>query len=213
MAEIRRAISQADIVMPSLDAGGNQIFRYVNRPHPDITFSNMLDGLVRFRDKYKGKYWLEVFLLGGVTTIESLVNILSHCIKIISPDKVQINTVTRPPAEDYAITVPPNQLKTIAAQIYRNAEVIADYRDDSEPRQFNAHCDDVLALLKRRPCCVEDIVSGLGLHRNEVAKCLGQLSVQSEIEAKLQNSRLYYRVVDSLNVVTARRKRTEGRRI
>jgi wyosine [tRNA(Phe)-imidazoG37] synthetase (radical SAM superfamily) len=67
MAEVRRALAPADLVIPSLDAGGNQLFHYVNRPHPDITFGRMLEGLVRFRDEYTGNYWLELFLQGGGT--------------------------------------------------------------------------------------------------------------------------------------------------
>ena len=62
LPEVRKALKSADMVVPSLDAGSSQIFQYVNRPHSDITFSKMLDGLVKFRDEYNGKYWLEVFV-------------------------------------------------------------------------------------------------------------------------------------------------------
>jgi len=68
LPEVRNALKSADMVVPSLDAGSSQIFQYVNRPHPDITFSKMLQGLVEFRKDYGGQYWLEVFLLAGVTT-------------------------------------------------------------------------------------------------------------------------------------------------
>ncbi|MCK4583355.1 radical SAM protein, partial [Candidatus Bathyarchaeota archaeon] len=55
LPEVRRTLKPADLVVPSLDAGSNQIFQYVNRPHHDITFSKMLEGLVKFRDEYDGK--------------------------------------------------------------------------------------------------------------------------------------------------------------
>ncbi|GAG90670.1 unnamed protein product, partial [marine sediment metagenome] len=61
LPEVRNALKAADMVVPSLDAGSSQIFQYVNRPHRDITFSRMLEGLVKFRNEYNGKYWLEVF--------------------------------------------------------------------------------------------------------------------------------------------------------
>jgi wyosine [tRNA(Phe)-imidazoG37] synthetase (radical SAM superfamily) len=76
LPEVRNALKTADMVVPSLDAGSSRIFQYVNRPHPDITFNRMLQGLVDFRKDYSGKYWLEVFLLAGVTTLEAEVNIL-----------------------------------------------------------------------------------------------------------------------------------------
>ena len=195
LPEVRMALKHADLVVPSLDAGSNQIFQYVNRSHHDITFSKMLEGLVKFRSEYTGKYWLEVFLLAGVTTPEIEISRLKTCINSICPDKVQVNTVTRPPAENFAETVPKKQLKTIANLLYKNAEVIADYKSVHKQQDFSIRREDVLTLLKRRPCSIEDIAAGLGLHRNEVVKYVEELSSEGKIEAKPQNQQLYYKAV------------------
>ncbi len=192
LPEVRSSLRLANLVIPSLDAGCNQIFQYVNRPHSDISFNKMLEGLVKFRDEYTGKYWLEVFLLAGVTTPEMEINRLKTCIKSICPDKVQINTVTRPPAESFAERVPEKQLEIIARRLYKNAEVIADYSGVHKQGDFAARREDVLTLLKRRPCSIEDIAAGLGLHRNEVVKYVEELSSEGKIEAKPQNNHLYY---------------------
>jgi wyosine [tRNA(Phe)-imidazoG37] synthetase (radical SAM superfamily) len=191
--EVRDALKFADLVVPSLDAGSSRIFQYGNRPHSDISFSKMLDGLLRFRDEYSDKYWLEVFLIAGVTTSDAEINGLANCINSICPDKVQVNTVTRPPAEDFAERVPEKQLKTLATQLYRNVEVIADYGNVHKQQDFSAQRKDVLTLLERRPCSIEDIAAGLGLHRNEVVKYIEELSSEGKIEAKRQNRQIYYK--------------------
>ena len=193
LPEVRKALKSADMVVPSLDAGSSRIFQYVNRPHQDITFSKMLQGLVEFRKDYSGQYWLEVFLLAGVTTPEMEIEGLKTCINAIQPDKVQVNTVTRPPAEGFAEPVPQKQLQTITEKLYEKAEVIADYSNVHKQQDFSAHREDVLTLLKRRPCSVEDIASGLSLHRNEVVKYVEELSSEGKIEAKPQNQQLYYK--------------------
>jgi wyosine [tRNA(Phe)-imidazoG37] synthetase (radical SAM superfamily) len=172
LPEVRRTLKPADLVVPSLDAGSNQIFQYVNRPHHDITF-----------------------ILAGVTTPEMEINRLKTCINSICPYKVQVNTVTRPPAENFAGTVPKEQLKTIANQLYKNAEVIADYKSVHKQQDFSARREDVLTLLKRRPCSIEDIAAGLGLHRNEVVKYIEELSSEGKIESKPHNQQLYYKAV------------------
>ena len=195
LPEVRRALKSADLVVPSLDAGSNQMFQYVNRPHSDITFSRMLEGLLKFRDEYTGQYWLEVFLLAGVTTPETEINKLKTCISSIHPDKVQVNTVTRPPAEYFAERVPEKQLNVLTAQLYENAEVIADYKSVHKQQDFSSRREDVLTLLKRRPCSIEDIAAGLGLHRNEAVKYVEELSSVGRIEAKPQNQQLYYQAV------------------
>ena len=191
--EVRNALKSVDLVVPSLDAGSSQMFQYVNRPYRDIAFDKMLEGLVKFRDEYTGKYWLEVFLIAGVTTPETEINRLKTCISSIHPDKVQVNTVTRPPAEDFAERVPQKQLEAIAKQLYKNSEVIADYSGIHNQQDFSARCEDVLTLLQRRPCSIEDIAAGLGLHRNEVVKYIEELSSEGKIEAKSQSQQLYYK--------------------
>ena len=195
LPEVRNVLKSVDLVVPSLDAGSSQIFQYVNRPNSDITFSKMLEGLVKFRDEYKGKYWLEVFLLAGVTTPEMEINRLKTCINSICPDKVQVNTVTRPPAEGFAEPVPLKELQTITEKLYENAEVIPDYGGVHKQRDFSARREDVLTLLQRRPCSVEDIAAGLGFHRNEIVKYIEELFSEDKIEAKPQNQQLYYKAV------------------
>jgi wyosine [tRNA(Phe)-imidazoG37] synthetase (radical SAM superfamily) len=193
--EVRSALKVADLIIPSLDAGSSRIFRYVNRPHRSITFKKVLDGLAKCRAEYTGKYWLEVFLLSGVTTPETEINRLKSCIRSIRPDKVQVNTVIRPPAEGFAESVPQKQLQTITEKLYEKAEVIADYSNVHKQEDFSAQRQDVLTLLKRRPCSVEDITAGLGLHRNEVVKYIEELLSEGKIEIKSQNQQLFCKTV------------------
>ncbi len=193
--EVREALKFADMVVPSLDAGSSLKFQYVNRPHADITFSKMLQGLVDFRKVYSGRYWLEVFLLAGVTTTDAEINRLKNCITDIQPDLVQVNTVTRPPAENFAEPVSKKQLEEITAQLYERAEVIADYRDVHKEKDFTARREDIFTLLQRRPCSIEDISAGLSLHRNEVVKYVEELSAEGKIEAVPQNQKLYYKAL------------------
>ena len=67
--EVRAALMAADLVLPSLDAGDEAMFQYVNRPHRDISFERMIAGLSDFVRVYPGPVWLEVFLLAGVTAM------------------------------------------------------------------------------------------------------------------------------------------------
>jgi wyosine [tRNA(Phe)-imidazoG37] synthetase (radical SAM superfamily) len=191
--EVRKSLMEADLVIPSLDAGSSQLFEYVNRPNRGITFSKMLRGLVEFSRDYSGKYWLEVFLLAGVTTPEAEVDRLKTCIAAIKPDKVQVNTATRPPTEGFAEPVPKKQLETITKKLYEKAEVITDYSEVHKQQDFSARREDVLALLQRRPCSIEDIEAGLGIHRNEVVKYVEELCSEGKIKAKPQYQQLYYK--------------------
>jgi wyosine [tRNA(Phe)-imidazoG37] synthetase (radical SAM superfamily) len=195
LAEVQRSLLDADLVVPSLDAGSEDIFQYVNRPHPQIRFDQMLLGLQEFRRLFHSRYWLEVFLLSGVTTVETRIKALRDCIEKISPDKVQVNTVARPPAEDYAMPVPHEQLEEIARQLHPQAEVIVPYAHGGAVDTPGVGCDEVLDLLRRRPCSIADIATGLRLHPHEATKCVGQLLAAQKVQAKKQEGTLYYEAV------------------
>jgi len=174
--EIRRELLGADLVIPSLDAGDEVMFRAVNRPHPGIAFETMLDGLAAFRREYHGEYALEVFLLASHTGIREEVAKIRRCVERIRPGRVQLNTAVRPPAEDYAAAVTPERLETLAGMFDPRAEVIADFRNVHGEPEFRGGREQVIELLRRRPCTADDVAAGLGMHVTEAIKYLEELT-------------------------------------
>jgi len=188
-------LSLADLVIPSLDAGNDATFRLVNRPHEGVSFERMLEGLVAFRRSFHKQYWLEVFLLGGYTDSEREVADIRRCVDLVRPDRVQLNTVTRPPAEDRAIAVPRARLEEIAATFSPPAEVIAEFHSAQALEIGEASREEILQLLRRRPCSIDDIVGGLGIHRNEVLKSVEHLNTEGLVKESQVGGKSYYRAV------------------
>ena len=126
-AEVRAEVALADVVLPSLDAPDAERFEFINRPHPNVTFERLVEGLAALRREFSGKYWLEVMLLGGYTSLPAQVRQLAEWARRIRPDRVQLNTAVRPPAEEYAMAVPPERLTELARLFEPAAEVIAEH--------------------------------------------------------------------------------------
>ena len=108
--------------------------------------------------------------------------------------------MTRPPAEDYAFAVQRQRLDELAAMFDPPAEVIADFRGIHQQSEFAAGREGVLELLRRRPCSIEDIADGLGMHRNEVVKYVEELSAEKMIEYISTADKLYYKVTKQSHV-------------
>jgi wyosine [tRNA(Phe)-imidazoG37] synthetase (radical SAM superfamily) len=180
--------------MPSLDAGDEETFKKLNRPAPEITFDKMLEGLIDFRREFAGKYWLEVFLIAGLNDSDEQIDKLAACIEKIKPDSIQLNTVTRPPA-DNAVAVSHQRLEQIAQRIGKNAEVIADLKSDVQAGDFKAKSEDIVEMLKRRPCSADDIAGGLKMAKLEVLKHIEKLVGSGKIEPTRQNNTVYYKVI------------------
>jgi len=191
--EIRNEIAEADVVIPSLDAGDGPMFAAINRPHNSIAFEQVLDGLITFSHEYRGACWLEIVLLAGYTAVAAEVNKLVACAKKIRPGRLQLNTVTRPPAEEYAVAVKRERLHEIAKRFVPPAEVIADFDNKAHCETYIANRKDILNLVRRRPCTAGDIAAGLAMHRNEVAKCLDEYMAHGELEQCRVRGEIYYR--------------------
>ena len=193
---VRGQLKNADLVVPSLDAGDEAMFRVINRPCEEITFEQMLQGLIDLRKEFRGQYWLEVMLLAGHNASNEDVGKISKCAGRIKPDRIQLNTATRPPAEDYALAVARERLEELAVMFDPPAEVIADFRGVHGQSEFAVGREAVLEMLQRRPCSLEDIANGLGLHQNEVIKYAEELSAQKMIEQVYSGDKLYYKATD-----------------
>jgi hypothetical protein len=111
----------------------------------------------------------------------------------IRPDKVQLNTAVRPPAEEYAMAVPPERLAKLARMFKPPAEVVAAYHGQRVAEESHASAEAILRLLSRRPCTVADISHGLGMKPAEAVKLVGDLETQGKILSKRHGLEQFYR--------------------
>jgi wyosine [tRNA(Phe)-imidazoG37] synthetase (radical SAM superfamily) len=193
-ADVRAECVKADVVVPSLDAGDERAFEIVNRPARDISIETLVSGLISFRDEYAGPIWLEVFIVPGVNTDPGQIAKIKEIVAKTRPDKVQLNTAVRPPAEKSVEPADAEMLEAIARQIGGDCEVIADVPVGccDRPRQRTA--TDVLSMLKRRPCSVQDLCKGLGLTPEEASKEVADLQSRGLIVPEKRGDIMYFLV-------------------
>ena len=192
MESVAEACALSDLVVPSLDAGSERVFKAINRPHPDITYDLMVNGLREFQKLYDGPIWLEVMLVEGVNDSPELIAAMRKAIASTEPDRIQVNTVVRPPTEEYAGCIPPERLRQMAQAL--GGEAIAAYDTSHAHGAKISQEGDILELLKRRPCTVLDIASGLGIHENEAVKQLNKMLEEGTVVAERRGKNTLYRV-------------------
>ena len=185
------AAAEADLVVPSLDAGTATMWQRVNRPHPDLDWEIMLDGLIGFGRQFAGEVWLEVMLLEGLTGEEMAASAIALLAERIRPDRIQLNTAVRPAAEAGVEAVPRARLEALARRFDPPAEVVAEFRQPAD-REGAATTEDVLALLRRRPCSAKDVADGLGVAPNEAVKLLDELTAAGRARALRRDTGVFY---------------------
>lgn len=124
LPEIRLALSDADAVLPSLDAGNPRLYRKVNRPWPELTFNRLLEGLIAFRQEYTGKLWLEMMLVQGLNDTEEALTEIASAICRIQPDRLHINLPVRPPAEAWVCLPGESSLQRAQAILGTIADIV-----------------------------------------------------------------------------------------
>lgn len=194
MPEVRKALMKADLVIPSLDAGDVESFQFINRPQESLAFERMVEGIAAFTRDFPGEVWLEVFLLAGVNDSHSRIEKIAALTRRIGPARVQLNTVTRPPAEGFAHAVPPERMQDLLAAFPGVVETICESGRRMPPPESAHRIEDadILSLLGRRPCTPEDIALGLGIHRLEALKHLDGLMATGKVDIVLTGGRGYY---------------------
>lgn len=182
---VRDMLLNADLVLPSLDSALIDSFKKINRPHKDINLDDYIQGLVDFRQEFKGKIWLEVFILPEYNDSEQDILALKEAIIKIKPDSVQINTLDRPGTVTDLRPATSIELQNVIDILgFDNIEIITSSQKNTNNEAFrNDISVAILETISRRPCTLEDLGLVLNLSKNELNKYLSNLERNHKIEA------------------------------
>jgi wyosine [tRNA(Phe)-imidazoG37] synthetase (radical SAM superfamily) len=122
--EVRAALLEADLIIPTLDAATSVIFNKINRPHKDIVIEDVVNGLVSLREEFRGKIWLEVMLVRGVNDGLAQIRKLKEVIDKINPDRIHLNSPVRLTAEENVLSVDRSKLEKIRQILGDKAQIV-----------------------------------------------------------------------------------------
>ncbi len=192
---VRNALLAADLVIPSLDAATQQVFLKTNRPCSPLKIEEIIEGLTLFRHEFKGSIWLEIMLVKSVNDSPSHIQKLKEAASRIKPDKIQLNTVVRPPAEKSAQPLSPEEMEQIRKTFGKNCEIIAEFDKKAlKPSQMDLE-GAILAMIQRRPVTLSDISVSLGRHKSEVIKYIDFLIEEGKIRPVTHKGLKYFEPV------------------
>jgi wyosine [tRNA(Phe)-imidazoG37] synthetase (radical SAM superfamily) len=192
---VRNALMAADLVIPSLDAATQEVFLKTNRPCSPLNIQDVIEGLKEFRREFKGKIWLEIMLVKGVNDSLPHIQTLQEAAFRIKPDKIQLNTVVRPPAEKSAQPLSPEEMEKIRKAFGKSCEIIAEF-DKKALKPYQKDVEGaILAMVQRRPVTLSDISVSLGRHKSEIIKYLDFLLEEGKIRPVTHKGLKYFESV------------------
>lgn len=147
--EVRAALLEADIVLPSLDAYDEDSFRKINRPYGKIKFWEVFEGLRTFTQDYQGQLWLEVMLVQGLNDTDDALLRLKELIEQLRFNRLYLNTPVRVTAESW-VEQPAPEVVQKAARLF-GAMTIDSLAEGSFFSEIADDYEAVLSIIGRHP--------------------------------------------------------------
>jgi wyosine [tRNA(Phe)-imidazoG37] synthetase (radical SAM superfamily) len=186
--KVREEVTAADIVLPTLDAATQATFQKINRPPNDLRIEQIIEGLRAFRAEFSGEIWLEVMLVKDVNDHEA--EQIAQAVESISPDRVQLNTVVRPPAEP---VLPLKEAEMIEIlNVFPEAEIIPDW-DWRVPENMERK---LLEILSANHCTIDELAHLAGLEKSAAIKYAIILERNGKIKRHLLSGKHHFHAFD-----------------
>lgn len=170
LPEVRAALSVADAVMPSLDAGSAALYRKLNRPHVQATFKRHVDGLVAFRNGYSGKLWVEVMLVKGCNDSEAELRELAKVLERVHPDEVHLLLPTRPPAETWVRPTDEEGLLRARSILGQVARIVHPASGTFDFSVVDSLLDSIHGVITRHPMREDELKQAVGCRSSAETK-------------------------------------------
>ncbi len=193
--DVRKDLLGADVVLPSLDAAMVASFTRINRPCAGLRLESIIAGMEAFRREYSGKIWMEVFILKGVNDGDADLAALHLALRRIRPDKVQLNTLDRPPAYPGVESVDFALLEKVRGQWPDlPVEIIKRANRREEIAAFSSNLENsLLNTIRRRPLTLDDLAALTAKQENELRRYLEVLEREKKIKPVIEGGRIFYK--------------------
>lgn len=201
--EVSEAISQAEVVLPSMDTLINDEFLKLNRPCPGLNLEAIRTGILSWGSTYNGSIYLEILLVAGINDTENNLRAMVSFCKKLAPERIDVVTMTRPGAYSAARPVDAATLDTWRAAL-APAQKNASFTHTAkhiDPRLF-ATMDDmqlkkaILNSIAIRPQTVQQLGLAMGIREKQVKKVIDHLVATRQVTAIIDADSTFYSCLD-----------------
>ncbi len=194
--EIRNMLHKANLVLPSLDAVSEEVFKKINRPAENLTAAMCIEGLEKFAKEFKGKIWLEIFILPDYNNSPEELQALYEVAKRIDPEIVQLNTLDRPGTETDIYPATVEQLQKIKNDwAWDKVQIVAAAAKHKKQQTYRKDIEAaILGTIARRPCTLNDLSKMLNIEQEKLIKEINKISEAGKISVERQERGLFYKL-------------------
>ncbi|MGB6129278.1 MAG: radical SAM protein [Psychrilyobacter sp.] len=194
--DVRESLEEADLIIPSLDAVSEDIFKRMNRPIEGLSIKNILEGMTKFLSTTKKDVYLEIFIVEGINdSVEELENFVEY-LKDKKITTIQLNTLARPGAIK---EIKPASIKRLSeireyfiSSGLKSVEIIKKYTSREELPKYSDKLEElILNMLNKRKYSIDEMVELLQRNEIELFKYFNILQKEGKIKIVVENDQIY----------------------
>ena len=115
-------------------------------------------------------------------------------IERIQPDLIHLNTVVRPPSEDWVKPLSQKEMEGIKAFLGERASIISEFDRHLTYVTKEDIRGGILRILKRRPLSLLDLSKWMGISHKELEEEITYLSQEGKIGTRFHGDSIYYEI-------------------
>jgi len=158
--DVRQDLQKADWVSLKVDAVSKEIWRRIDRGQKSLKLEAILDGMLKFRDVFKGELITESMLIQGINDDRQEIERIANFLTKLKPNKAYLAIPTRPPAKR-TISAASEQAINMAYQILKeqlsDVEYLIGYEGNAFAFTDNVK-DDLLSITSVHPMREEAVI-------------------------------------------------------
>ncbi len=153
---VREDLKNADVVLPSLDAGSRETFLRIDRPRKEIDFEATIEGLKEFSRVRRGRLWIEVMLVKDLNDSQGEIAKIERILEGVKPDRVYLNVPIRPPAEPW-VEIPDERSIAMAHETLRSYLISGYEEGEFHMADPEGLYEEILTVCARHPMREEQV--------------------------------------------------------
>lgn len=204
--DVRNALRAADWISVKIDATMKPIWRRINRPHKNLDFGAILDGLFELWNGYRGTLVTETMLVRGVNDGQESLEAIADFLGKLKPARSYLSIPIRPPAESWVR--PPGEeaiaraYQIVGRQVDR-VECLIGYEGNAfactgDPAQ------DLLSITAVHPMREEAVSGLLEKARADWSVVRGLIDRGLMVETEYEGRKFYLRKFPAMEEVAGR---------
>ncbi|MBN2654562.1 MAG: radical SAM protein [Nitrospirae bacterium] len=191
--DVREELSRADWVSVKVDTVAKELWKKINRPHKEIDFVQMLQGIEAFSRIFRGKLVTETMLIKGINDNDKCMIDTADFISRLNPHTAYLSVPTRPPQEK-SVSIPNeetlNRMYNLLAERVSAAEYLAGYEGNAFA--FTGDVEkDLLSITAVHPMR-RDAVEALFARAGEPIDLLEKMVAKGLIVKTIYNNHEFY---------------------